>query len=58
MQNEGREPAGIYSKGRFFFNSFLYEPAKEGTMAHAPFGEQVAHAPFGGGWADIGGGHI
>ena len=25
-QNKGREPAGIYSKSRFFFNSFLYEP--------------------------------
>jgi hypothetical protein len=23
------------------------KPAKECTMAHAPFGEQVAHAPFG-----------
>ena len=25
-QNKGREPAGIYSKSWFFFNSFLYEP--------------------------------
>ena len=25
-QNKGREPAGIYSESRLFFNSFLYEP--------------------------------
>ena len=64
-QNKGREPAGIYSKSRFFLKSILYEPkaiwdtsrnwgeekanklfffskpAKECTMAHAPFGDQV-----------------